>query len=314
METISFKEKNRRDHSFIVCCGHTLVWYLSLISTTISYCVSCWGFWGLSCLRLGAFYPVPGVWLTGDKRHNDAPPPFSPPNLSLIHSLLPSVRSQKLRMLSYVDDFDSSHVLYVYVRELWLRESTKSLWRRRVSCTSCPWLRNLIIFLETLAWLLCVCCVFSPPPTLFIRIFLLQVFVAFTGKKKFEVRRRLAAKIYENWTAFQCFSPHVMLISFSKGSWLNFLFRNRRIFWIETFVIYKLGRLSALPVQQASRWDALYVELSITMCLVWFSFGWSTVKMVQWYLYFISKCSPQQFLVCDGLRLKHIVVIMPKTT
>ena len=122
------------------------------------------------------------------------------------------------------------------------------------------------------------------------------------------------AKIYENWKAFQCFSPHVMLISSSKGSWLNFLFRNRRIFWIETFVIYKLGRLSALPVQQASRWDALYVELSITMCLVWFSFGWSTVKMVQWYLYFISKCSPQQFLVCDGLRLKHIVVIMPKTT
>ena len=63
-----------------------------------------------------------------------------------------------------------------------------------------------------------------------------------------------AGKIYENWTAFQCFSPHVMLISSSKGSWLNFLFRNRRIFSIETFVIYKLGRLSALPLQQASRW------------------------------------------------------------
>ena len=78
------------------------------------------------------------------------------------------------------------------------------------------------------------------------------------------------AKIYENWTAFQCFSPHVMLISSSKGSWLNFLFRNRRIFWIETFVIYKLGRLSALPVQQASRWGGgalqyIWVGCSTTM-------------------------------------------------
>ena len=78
------------------------------------------------------------------------------------------------------------------------------------------------------------------------------------------------AKIYENWKAFQCFSPHVMLISSSKGSWLNFLFRNRRIFWIETFVIYKLGRLSALPVQQASRWGGgalqyIWVGCSTTM-------------------------------------------------
>ena len=226
------------------------------------------------------------------------------------------VRSQKLRMLSSVNGLDRLHVHHVHVWELRLRESTKSPGKRRVNFNGWTWLRNLIICLETLGWLLYVCCVFFPlsPPTLFIRIFLLQVFVAFTGKKKFEVRRRLAAKIYENWTAFQCFSPHVMLISFSKGSWLNFLFRNRRIFWIETFVIYKLGRLSALPVQQASRWDALYVELSITMCLVWFSFGWSTVEMVQWYLYFISKCSAQQFSVCDGLRLTHIVVIMPKTT
>ena len=272
--------------------------------------MSCWGFWGLSCLRLGAFYPVPGVWLTGDKRHNDAPPPppSSPPKLSLIHSLPPSCKITKIA--NAVNDFDSPHVLYFCVWELWLRESTKSLWRRKVNCTSCTWLRNLIICLETLGWLLYVCCVFFPlsPPTLFIRIFLLQVFVAFTGKKKFEVRRRLAAKIYENWTAFQCFSPHVMLISFSKGSWLNFLFRNRRIFWIETFVIYKLGRLSALPVQQASRWAALYVELSITMCLVWFSFGWSVVQSVQWYLAFISNFSPKQFLLRDcQIRSTHIV-------
>ena len=77
-----------------------------------------------------------------------------------------------------------------------------------------------------------------------------------------------SGKIYENWTAFQCFSPHVMLISSSKGSWLNFLFRNRRIFSIETFVIYKLGRLSALPLQQASRWKCTSAQRSAMYCNV----------------------------------------------
>ena len=98
------------------------------------------------------------------------------------------------------------------------------------------------------------------------------------------------AKIYENWKAFQCFSPHVMLISSSKGSWLNFLFRNRRIFWIETFVIYKLGRLSALPVQQASRWGGgalqyIWVGCSTTM----YDFGWCTLCTCEDFLYRIHQ-------------------------
>ena len=118
-----------------------------------------------------------------------------------------------------------------------------------------------------------------------------------------------SGKIYENWTAFQCFSPHVMLISSSKGSWPNFLFRNRRIFSIETFVIYKLGRLSALPLQQASRWQCTssqWVEMYcdvfwIALCCVVFS---SCASMYFCWCIVLIKCIE---LWCDVV--KYILIL-----
>ena len=160
METISFKEKNRRDHSLIVCCGHTLVWYLSLI------------------------YPPPFhiVWVVGDfedfpvlgwahfilcqacdwQEISDTMMPLRPPPLLTSPPYIlyrRPVRSQKLRMLSSINGFDRLHI-YVHVWELRLREMTTSPGKRRVNCTGCTWLRNLIISFETLGWLLYVCCVF----------------------------------------------------------------------------------------------------------------------------------------------------------